>query len=373
MNILVVNWRCIKNPEMGGAEIHLHEIFKRIVEKGHSVTLVAHKFHNSKEEETVDGIKIIRHGNKYFFNRQFKRFYNTKLNQQPFDLVVDDISKIPLFTPKYIKKPIVGILHHIHGNSLYKEISLPLAYYIVKKEKQIPKKYPNTPIFTVSESTQSELVDLGFNKDLTSLLHNAINHDLYNNAAPKKNATPLLVYVGRIKKYKNIHLVIEAMSDLIKQFPDIKFVIGGKGDYLENLNDITAKHNLDNYVQFLGFLTEDAKADLLGKAWIFTTMPEKEGWGITIIEANAMKTPAVGSDVPGLRDSIKNNETGYLVQLGNKYQLVEKISNLLKDKNELTRLSENAYNWSNQFDWDKSADHFLQQVGVWYPQLKSKI
>lgn len=373
MNILAINWRCIKNPEMGGAEIHFHEIFKRIAAKGHKVTLVAHHFDNAPHREILDGIEVLRFGNKFLFNRQFKQFYKKKLEQKNYDLIVDDISKIPLNTPNYIRKPIVGILHHIHGNSLYKEIPFPLAYYIINKERQIPQNYKNTPIFTVSESTKNELIELGFNKDLTSILHNSINHKLFEKIEIKKSETPVITYVGRIKKYKNIQYIIEAMPMLIKDFPNLKLFIGGKGDAEENLKHLTSQKKLQNNIEFLGFLTEEEKAQLLGKSWLFITMAEKEGWGITVIEANAMKTPAIGSNVEGLRDSIKNNETGILVKLGDIKNLAEKISELLKNKNELNRISENAYKWSQKFNWDNSADHFLEKSISWYPELKSKI
>ncbi|MBK7105692.1 MAG: glycosyltransferase family 4 protein [Ignavibacteriae bacterium] len=373
MNILAINWRCIKNPEMGGAEIHFHEIFKRIAAKGHKVTLVAHHFDNSPQREIVDGIEILRIGNKFLFNKQFKHFYQKNLVKNNYDLIVDDISKIPLNTSKYISKPIVGILHHIHGNSLYKEIPFPLAYYIIQKEKQIPQNYNSTPIFTVSESTQNELVELGFKKELTSILHNSINHKLFEKIEIKKSKTPTLVYVGRIKKYKNIKFIIDALPNLISEFPEIKLFIGGKGDDEENLKNYVSEKKLEKFVTFLGFLTEEEKAELLGNSWIFVTMAEKEGWGITVIEANAMKTPAIGSNVHGLRDSIKNNETGFLVKLGDTKKLSEKISEILRNKNELNRISENAYNWSKKFNWDKSAEHFLQKTAEWYPQLKSKI
>jgi len=373
LNILAINWRCVKNPEMGGAEIHFHEIFKRIVKKGHKVTLVSHHFKHAPRKEIIDGIETIRIGNRYLFNRQFEHFYKTDLIKNNYDLVVDDISKIPLNTPAYVKQPLVGILHHIHGKSLLKEIPNVLAYYLINKEKQIPKNYKSTPIFTVSQSTKNELIQMGFDENLTSLLYNAIDHDLFEKVKIQKSNTPLIVYVGRIKKYKNINHTIEALPELIKIFPEIKLIIGGRGDYLQGLKDIVSKLNLENYVEFSGFLSEEDKAKLLGKAWIFVTMAEKEGWGITVIEANAMKTPAIGSDVEGLRDSIRNNETGFLVQIGNKKELVKRISELLRNKDELNRISENAYKWSKEFYWDKSADHFLEQIGEWYPALKSKI
>ncbi len=354
---------------MGGAEIHFHEIFKRIVDKGHNVTLVSHQFKNAKQEEIIDGIVIKRIGNKYLFNRQFKNYYLKNLNPNNYDLIVDDISKIPLNTPSYINKSIVGILHHIHGNSLYKEIPLPLAYYIIQKEKQIPTNYNTVPIFTVSKSTSSELVDLGFPQNKIGILHNAIDHDLFEKINFEKSEIPLLVYIGRIKKYKNIEKVIDAIPHLKTKFPNVKLIIGGSGDHLENLKRYVAKLNLETHIEFKGYLSEEEKAKLLGQAWVFATMAEKEGWGITVIEANAMRTLAIGSDVPGLRDSIKNNETGFLVPLNDSKRLSEKIENLFLDKNELNKISEAAYNWSKQFSWDNSANHFLEQVKEWYPIL----
>lgn len=373
MNILVVNWRCIKNPEKGGAEVHLHEIFKRIVALGHNVTLVAHKFSGSSNEEIIDGIKIIRIGSKFLFNRQFKKFYLNNLQQSNFDLIVDDISKIPLNIPKYVNLPTVGILHHIHGESLYKEIPFPLAYYIYSKEKQIPKNYSNSFIFTVSNSTSEELNELGFPEERIDILHNAIDHELFSRVDVKKSPTPLFTYVGRIKKYKNIDLIIDAFNFVKNKLPKAKLIIGGKGDCLTKLKQIVEEKNLTNHVEFRGYLSEKEKAELLGKAWLFLTMAEKEGWGITVIEANAMKTPSIGANVQGLRDSIQNNKTGYLVPPGNVKALSEKIIEVCSNKSDLDTLSNNAYNWSKNFTWDNSAKHFLKKISEWYPELKSKI
>jgi len=358
---------------MGGAEVHLHEIFRRIVKMGHKVTLIAHKFPGGENEEIIDGIKILRFGNKYLFNNQFKRFYNKNLIGNNYDLIVDDISKIPLNIPSYADTPIVGILHHIHGSSLYKEIPFPLAYYIIQKERSIPKYYRNTPIFVVSDSTKMELVNLGFDRNITGLLYNAIDENIFKGSGIKKSETPLITYVGRIKKYKNIEKLIEAVSILKNGIPEIKLIIGGKGDNISNLQEYVKTNGLSKYVEFTGFLTEEEKAELLARAWIFVTMAEKEGWGITVIEANAAGTPAIGSDVPGLRDSIKNGETGYLVPLNDSVKLAETIANLVHNREKLKEMSSNAVKWSKNFSWDKSAEYFLTKVIEWYPSLNSKI
>ena len=355
---------------MGGAEVHLHEIFRRVVKNGHEVTLIAHKFKGAKDQEIIDGIRIIRIGNKFLFDKQFKNYYKSKINESDFDLIVDDISKIPLNIPSYSKIPVVGILHHIHGNSLYKEIPYPLAYYIINRERQIPKFYKNAKIFTVSESTTSELVNLGYDINNTAILNNAIDHDLFNSSNVEKFEEPTICYVGRIKSYKNIHKIIEAVNLLRKDIANIKLYIGGKGDKSETLKLQVQKLGLEQNVEFTGFLTEEEKAELLGKSWLFITMAEKEGWGITVIEANAVKTPAIGSNVPGLRDSIQNGETGFLVPLGNSSALAEKIRILLSDQSELERISKNAHEWSKKFSWERSANFFLDKVIEWYPQLK---
>lgn len=358
---------------MGGAEVHLHEIFKRIVKKGHNVTLVAHKFDGSNEQETVDGIKILRTGNKYFFKQQFRNYFKSTLKDQNFDLIVDDISKIPLNIPTYSQKPVVGILHHIHGHSLYKETPFPIAYYIIRKEREIPIYYKDTPIFTVSESTSTELSSLGFDKSRIGILYNAINHELFNNISAVKSNYPLLTYVGRIKRYKNIDAVIKTIPILKNEIPDIKLVIGGKGDNLEELTNLVKKLEIESYVEFTGYLSENEKAELMAKAWLFVTMAEKEGWGITVIEANAVKTPAIGADVPGLRDSIRNGETGHLVPLNDVRELARVIKNMISNESKLIEMGSKAYQWSQNFSWDTSADNFLKRIVEWYPELKSKL
>lgn len=369
MNILIVNWRDIRNPEMGGAEVHLHEIFSRIAKKGHKVTLVAHYFPGAQKEEILDGIKILRHGNKFLFDKQFKYFYKNVLSKENYDLIVDDISKIPLNLPKYANASTVAILHHIHADSLFKEIPYALALYVIHKEKQIPKNYQDTKIFTVSESTTAELVDLGFRKGNTAILNNAINHELFSGINVNKSESPLLTYIGRIKNYKNIDKIIDAVNIVKKKIPSIKLIIGGKGDCEDKLKEKVYKLKLENQVEFTGFLSEEEKAELLGKSWLFVSMAEKEGWGITVIEANAMKTPAIGSDVPGLRDSIKDGKTGFLVPLGDSVALAKRIEEVIGNKSELEQISKNAFEWSQKFSWDKSADYFLEKINEWYPQL----
>lgn len=370
MKVLVVNWRCPKNPEMGGAEVHMHEIFKRVAAKGHNVTIVAHNFKGAGKREILEGVEIIRTGNKFLFNHQFKRFYRRHLIKEKYDLIVDDISKIPLGIPSYINKPVVGIIHHIHGKSLYKELPKLMANYIIRAEKMIPKVYRNTPIFAVSESTKKELIELGQPENKIDILYNAINHHLFDNIKVDKYEEPTICYIGRIKKYKNLEAVIDALPGVIENIPNLKFKIAGSGDHLPKLKKYVDAKGLSANVDFLGYLTEKEKAEEMAKSWLFVTMALKEGWGITVIEANAAGTPVIGSDVPGLRDSIKDNVTGKLVELNNTQQLQKVLIELLDNKEKLQEMSLEAKKWASNFTWDNSADHFLKKVFQWYPTLE---
>ena len=361
MKILVVNWRCIKNPEAGGAEIHMHEIFRRIASMGHDVTLVAHAYKGAPKEEVIDGIKTIRIGNRYLFHYAFKRYYKKHLAGK-FDIVVDDISKIPLFTPQYVREPLVGISLHIHGKTLYKELPKPVADYIINRELKIPEVYKGKLIFADSPSARDELIRMGHAADRTALLFAGIDHELFRNNTEVKTAYPLISYIGRLKRYKQVDLIVKAMPMILKEFPDAMLEIGGKGDDLPNIEAAVKEANVEKNVRFLGFLSEEEKAKAMARATVTATMAEKEGWGITVIESNAAGTPVVGSNVQGLRDSIVDGKTGLLAEPGSSADLANKIISLLKDRERLQRMEAEARAWAATFTWERSAGYFIERA-----------
>ena len=371
MKILLINWRCIKNPEAGGAEIHLHEIFKRIAAMGHSVTLVAHQYKGAPKEEIIDGIKVIRIGNRYLFDKQFKSYYKKKLADIDFDLVVDYITKIPLNTPKYIKIPLVAALMHIHGKSMFTELPFPLSLYVFLKEKGIPKYYKDTPIFVISPSTKKDLVATGYDENKVEFLYSGIDQNMFNKKIPKSEA-PLIVYIGRLKKYKNLENIIDAMPLVIEAIPNITLEIAGCGDHEETLKKYVADKNLSDKIIFHGRVSEEKKVEMMGSAWLFVIMSLMEGWGIVVIEANAAYTPVIGSDVPGLRDSIVNNKTGILSPVNDPDQLAADIIDLINDKDKLQKMSIEAKKWSDNFTWDAAAEQFIEKVCEKFPELKGK-
>jgi glycosyltransferase involved in cell wall biosynthesis len=359
MKILVFNWRDILNPEAGGAEVHLHEIFTRIAQEA-DITLISSRFKEAPKSETVDGIKIIRVGNKFLFNFAALWHYMTRLKRANFDIIVDDINKVPLFTPLYVKKPVLAILHHINEKTLFKELPLPMALYIYFAEKLIPIFYKKAPFIVVSNSTKAELIGMGIPSANINLIYNAIEHGRF---APRtKSPQPQVVYFGRVKRYKQVDHLLQAFRLVKEQIPDARLVVAGKGDDYPRLERLIKKWHLESHIKLVGEVSEAEKIKILQRAWVFVTASMKEGWGITVIEANACGTPAIAYDVPGLRDCIRHGETGLLVPYGDIERLAKATVRLLGNSELREKLSLSAVNWASTFSWEKSADEFMQRM-----------
>jgi len=356
MKILVINWRDIKNPEAGGAEVHIHEILKRLP-KNFKIDFVSSTFKGCKKIEKIENYTVYRIPNKYLFNFIFPIYWFFKLRKNRYDVVIDDISKIPLGTPLYIKDvPIIGIIHHIHAKTLFTELNPFLALYVYIMEKFMLRFYKNHKTITVSKSSKSELDKLGFSD--VEIVYNGVDCiSLTEFLKLKKSNEPIIIYLGRLKKYKRVDHIIKAFKIVKNEIPNAKLWIVGLGDEKDRLEKLVKNLKLNDVI-FWGYVSEKEKFELLRKSWVYVICSEKEGFGISVIEANALGTPAVGYRVPGLVDSIKDGYNGLLVEEGNIIKLSETLINLLKDDDLRKELSENAIEWAKKFSWDRSAKDF---------------
>jgi len=362
INILVINWQCIKNPYGGGAEVHLHEIFKRIAGKGHSVTLLCCEVENEPKDEVLDDIKIIRRGSRNTFNFGVKREYLKLIKSFDYDIVIDDVNKIPFYTPRYVREPILGISHHFFGTSIFKEASLLAGLYVYIAEYLMKFVYKTTPFVVVSESTLDEFAEKGFDTSNYEIIYNAIAQEEYPMSVGEKYENPTITFFGRLKKYKSIDDLIRAFAILISKFPDAKLEILGRGDYEDKLKELCEELKIKDRVKFYGFISDEDKITLLSKTHIVVNTSLKEGWGITNIEANACGTPVISANSPGLRDSVKSGLSGELYEYGNINQLSEILIKYLSNKKILDEVSYGAVEWAKEFSWDNSADKMIKKI-----------
>lgn len=140
MHILWFNWRDIRNPEAGGAEVLTHEISSRLVKKGHDITLFTSLFQDCSEMDVIDGVRVIRKGGKFSVYREAKKYY--EMHKNDFDLIIDEINVKPFLTPKYVKDlPIIGLIHQISPEQFTTELPFPISiigrYFLEKSGYRI--------------------------------------------------------------------------------------------------------------------------------------------------------------------------------------------------------------------------------------------
>jgi len=362
MKILIINWQDIKNPFGGGAEVHLHQIFSRIVKMGNEVTLFCCEIENMPKNEVIDGINVIRHGNRNTFNFGVKKYYLENFADENFDIVIDDVNKIPFYTKDFVKKPLMGISHHFFGTSIFKEVNPIAALYVYLSEFVMKYKYKNIPFSVVSESTLDEFKHKNYDTSNFKIIYNAIDQSKFDFEVKKKEDILTITYFGRLKKYKSVQHLLIAYSLIKDKLPNSQIYIIGKGDYSNKLKELAIELNIEKNVNFWGFVDEETKIDLLSRSHIAVNTSIKEGWGITNIETNACGTPVISADSPGLRDSVKVGESGYLYKYGDTQELSQIILRVLKNNDERIKLSEGALQWAKNFSWDKSAQQMLDYI-----------
>lgn len=355
--MLVLNWRDPRNPEAGGAEVHLHEIMRRASAGGHRIVQVSQAVDGLPDREMIDGVEVLRHGRRNTFNWTLRPFCE-KLGLERFDLIVEDLCKIPFYSPGWSETPVLVVVPHLFGTTAYREVALPLAVYVNVMEWFIPRVYRGSPFVAISESTRDDLVRRGIPAADIDVVPCGIDTDAYSPGPPP--AEPGLVcFVGRIKRYKGVQHLLRAAALLRGRGVGIRLAVLGTGDYLAGLKRLAGELELGDSVEFTGWVSHGEKVRWLRRSWVAALPSEKEGWGLTVIEANACGTPVVASDSDGLRDSVRHGETGLLVPHGDPEALADALQRLLEDSSLRTELAGRALPWARGFDWDSTAARML--------------
>lgn len=353
--VLVINWQDITHPHAGGAEVHAYEICKRLVKMGHQITFLCCGYKNAPRRETVDGIHIVRSGNRILFNFYVPFAYYLLRQSSRFDVVIDDINKIPFFTPLFVQEPVLAIVHHLFGRSIFLETGGIRALYIHLAEKAIRLVYRKIRFVAVSKSTQIELEKWGLHCLEEDIVYNGVDLNQYAMHPGLRSRTPLVGYLGRLKKYKCIEHLIQAFTMVLHEHPDARLLIVGEGDTRKRLEKMADRMGISGHVTFTGYVSHDQKVASLNRMWVVVNPSSKEGWGLTVIEANACGIPVIAADSPGLRESVVHDRTGFLFPWGDVAQMVQYILTLLNSKQLRNRMGQEARNWVTRYSWVYSA------------------
>ena len=358
--ILVFNWRDTTHLFAGGAETYIHELARRWVQAGHEVTQFSGNDGKQPREEEIDGVRVIRRGGFYFVYVWAFFYYMFRFRGR-FDLIIDCQNGVPFFTPFYAREPVYCLLHHVHQEVFHRYLPKPLAYFAAFLESKVmPFVYRDTKFITVSESSQQEMKELGLGLAGTEVIYPGV--DLAVLRPGKQAAVPTVLYLGRLKAYKSVDVLIRSFKQILEKIPTARLVIAGGGEEEARLRGVSHELELCKHIEFKGKVSDKDRLLLLQQAWVFVNPSMMEGWGITTIEANACGVPVVASNVPGLRESVRNPHTGYLVTYGNEAEFAGRIVELLESPALREEMGRNALAWASGFDWELGAKKTLKLI-----------
>ena len=360
MKILVVNWQDRENPQAGGAEVHLHEVFGRIAARGHQVDLLCSGFPDAESETVLDGIRVFRVGTRYTFPMHARACYEEGLIRNDYDVLIEDLNKVPLYTPRWKKKRLVVLVHHLFGATAFREAPIPVAAAVWLSERPLASLYGGHPFQAVSQSTADDLAERGIPRSMIRVIYNGVDATRYTPNYSRRAPAPVFAYLGRLKRYKRVDIVIRAFAQLNSAGATLE--IAGQGDYRAALEALGRSLGLGDRLRFLGFVNDEAKIDLLRRAWATVLASPKEGWGISNLESAACGTPVIAGNSPGIRESVVDGETGFLVPPTDVSAFAAAMRGLAAQPELVRTLGENGRRFAEQYTWERSAQETLQHL-----------
>jgi|SRR5579859_195892 len=368
MHILILNWKDVKNPEVGGAEVIAFAYARKLVKDGHTVTFFCRSFIGGNPEEIIDGVKIVRRGNK--LSVYFHAFwYYTMLHQKP-NVVLDMVNTICWQTPLYVPaKNRVAYVNQLAQEVFFYELPWPISWFAYGVERLQYLTYRSTQFLCYSQSTKSDLVSFGIPAKNIRLFPLGLDHDRYV-LGKKKSTQPLFIFVARLVRMKRADLCIRATALVREKYPNVQLAVVGDGPAKLSLQALIKSLRLEKNVTIVdkdAFHIDkklgDPKVKLMQEAWALLLPSVKEGWGMVVTEAAACGTPAIVSNVTGLRDSVLDGKTGIVLSKNPApKELADAMVKLIEDPQLRQKLDKQAIEWGHTFDWQKSYQVFTQQL-----------
>lgn len=341
----------ISGGDEGGAKTHVLTLLKRLIKDGIDVELlcIMEGDFTKEAKEAFIPIKIIHQKERYSLKAIFE--IKKYIKDGGYDLIHCHGARanyIAFFIKNSLNMPFITTLHSDYKldfkDSRYKQaIFMPINAIALRKFKHI---------LTVTKAFKDMLIKRGFDENRLLVIYNGINLDEKIEPLPKeqflKNYNiehkPDYIYIGiaaRLQVVKGLKHFLEASKLLLKENKKIMFLIAGTGTLEESMKTFIRQNNLEENVKMLGFVKDINSFYNVIDINILTSY--SESFPYSLLEGARMKKATIATDVGGIGEMIKSNETGFLIKPYSHNEIVEKIKIFIKNKNIMKEFGENFY------------------------------
>jgi glycosyltransferase involved in cell wall biosynthesis len=360
-SVLLLCWRDTGHPQGGGSETYLQRIGSQLAASGVAVTLRTARYPGSARREVVDGVTISRAGGPYtVYVLAGLAMLAARIGLGPLrrvrpDVVVDTQNGLPFLSRLVFGRRAVVLVHHCHRDMW------PVAGWVLSRvgwfvESMLsPWLHRNNQYVTVSLPSARDLVELGVAADRIAVVRNGLDEAPAHTLTASRSDEPRVAVLSRLVPHKQIEHALDAVAALRQTLPDLHLDVIGGGWWAARLVERGALLGISDAVTFHGHVDDDAKHEVLQRAWVHVLPSHKEGWALAVTEAAQHAVPTIGyRSSGGLTDSIVDGVTGLLV---NDYaDLVDGLERLITDRVLREQLGAKAQARSLEFSWRQSAD-----------------
>jgi len=342
MRIVFLAWRDTAHAQAGGSEVVIDQLATRLTTRGHEVRLL----HGGPSGDHV--YRSIRIGGDY--SQYLRAPFAFLRHGRNVDVVVDVENGIPFFGPMWQRRPVVGLVHHIHTEQWSMQFPRPIAAIGRWLEGWLmPRAYRRAPFVTVSASTTEGLNELGIPMTHITTVEMGMEFDPIE---PQPAFQPRFLVLSRLVPHKRVELALKMWNN-VRSTTGGTLVIVGDGPELDKLQRLAGPD-----VEFTGWVDEDRKREELSKAWLLIHPAHHEGWGTVVMEAAAASVPTLAFNVAGVRDSVEDGVTGLLATDERNFE--SKWIELARESTLRLNMASAAQARAATFTWDRAVDLFEQ-------------
>lgn len=351
MHILVLTDRDWTHPQGGGTGTNLFGHVSRWLAWGHRVSVIAASYDGAQPLERIGDLTMHRVGGRStVFPRTILKQWRGLVPDA--DVVLEVINGITFLTPIWLRKPHAALVHHVHTQHYEREMGrIGKVAGLFLETLPLKLLYRGSRFVAISHATQRDLEPFGIPAENVTVNHIGVELGAFEPG--ERAAEPTLLFLGRLKRYKRIEMLL----DTVEALPGAVLEIAGDGDHRPVIEAEIAQRGLADRVHMHGHVDEPAKLRLLQRAWVNLTASSAEGWCLTVMEAAACATPSVAMRVGGLPESIEEGVTGFLADDGR--QFTADVRRLIEDDQLRERMGRAALERAQDFTWDRTARRTL--------------